>query len=256
MRVGAETSHFPDRDLVEIFNPQASSSIVIVCEHASAHIPAEFADLGLAGSVLRSHIAWDPGALALAQKLATRLNAVLLAAKTSRLVYDCNRPPEARDAMPARSENSDVPGNAELGPEQKAQRTARYYAPFKAAVSEVMHRKEAPVLITVHSFTPIFHSKPRAVEIGILHDSDSRFADSLLSAAGTDHGYVLRRNEPYGPEHGVTHTLQEHALPKGHLNVMLEVRNDLIADDPAQEAMAQILADWITRALQDLGVSA
>jgi predicted N-formylglutamate amidohydrolase len=27
-----------------------------------------------------------------------------------------------------------------------------------------------------------------------------------------------------------THTLKEHAIKVGHLNVMLEIRNDLIAD--------------------------
>jgi len=61
--------------------------------------------------------------------------------------------------------------------------------------------------------------------------------------------HVVRRNEPYGSEDGVTHTLKEHALPGGHLNVMFEVRNDLIANEPAQSAMADVMSKWVSRAL-------
>ena len=53
---------------------------------------------------------------------------------------------------------------------------------------------------------------------------------------------TVRRNEPYGPEDGVTHTLILHALPRRLDNVMLEVRNDLIADAAGQRRMAERLA--------------
>ena len=66
--------------------------------------------------------------------------------------------------------------------------------------------------------------------------------------ADTDTGRPVRRNEPYGPADGVTHTLRTHALPRGLANVMIEVRHDLIADAGSQEAMAQRLARWLVAA--------
>ena len=69
----------------------------------------------------------------------------------------------------------------------------------------------------------------------------------MLADAPTERD--VRRNAPYGPEDGVTHTLRAHAIPAGHANVMLEIRNDLIATHAAQEAMAELLADWLLRAL-------
>lgn len=241
------TDHSPDSAIVDVQNARALSSVVIVCEHASPYIPAEFQNLGLADGQLNSHVVWDPGALALAKRISTRLDAALVASKISRLVYDCNRPPGAPDAMPARSEVVDVPGNEGLTAEQRSDRVATYYEPFRLAVSQVMAAVAKPVLITVHSFTPIYHGQVRDVEIGVLHDSDTRLADALLSVEMPPH--KVRRNDPYGPTDGVTHTLQEHALPGGHLNVMLEVRNDLIETDAALDAMSDTLASWIERAL-------
>ena len=240
-------------NIVEVRDAKASSSVVVICEHASAYIPAEFDNLGLADEMLLSHVVWDPGAMSLAEEIAERLDATLIAAKTSRLVYDCNRPPRAPDAIPARSEVVDVPGNANLSADQKAERVKAYYEPFHTAVAEIIAGIENPILVTVHSFTPIFHGNLRDVEIGILHDSDSRLADALLSTSSANTPRNVRRNEPYGPTDGVTHTLKEHALPQGLLNVMLEVRNDLIASEAEQIAMAKMMSKWLESALAITG---
>lgn len=226
-----------------------ASEIVLVCEHASAHIPEALAGLGLAPADRLSHAVWDPGALAVAEVMAERLSAGLVAGRVSRLVYDCNRPPEAPDAMPARSELIEVPGNRQLSPEDRAERVRTYYEPFRAALAEALAAQEAPVIVTMHSFTPLFHGRPRAVEIGLLHDSDSRLADAMLEIAPQHTELICRRNEPYGPGDGVTHTLRHHALPGGHLNLMIEVRNDLIATPNQQSAMGEMLAGWLAAAL-------
>ncbi len=242
-----------DHEVVDVRHHSATSSIVIVCEHASPHIPVALDNLGVVESARKSHVAWDPGALSVAEAMAARLKATLVTAKISRLVYDCNRPPDALDAMPARSEVVEVPGNLNLSAAQKTQRVAAYYDPFRAAVAQTIAEQTDPVLITVHSFTPIYDGERREVEIGVLHDTDARLADAILDAADTS--LIVRRNEPYGPADGVTHTLKEHALPGGHLNVMLEVRNDLISEDATQLRMADTLSTWVTRALAALQVA-
>ncbi|WP_108813464.1 N-formylglutamate amidohydrolase [Loktanella sp. Alg231-35] len=240
-----------DESVVEVSRGEARSAIVLVCEHASPHIPAALLDLGIKPAARRSHVAWDPGAMAVAQQLSQHLDAVLVASTVSRLVYDCNRPPEAPDAIPTRNEAYEVPGNVGLTDEEKHARVVRYYIPFRERLASEIARRTDPVIVTIHSFTPIYNGEKRDVEIGVLHDRDSVLADAVMRVADSRD---VRRNAPYGPEDGVTHTLKEHAIRYGHLNVMIEVRNDLIADDAGQTAMAKTLAGWITQALETLGV--
>ncbi|SMX43757.1 N-formylglutamate amidohydrolase [Actibacterium lipolyticum] len=233
---------------VQTVNPNGTSSVVLVCEHATHEIPASFQNLGLSEETRLSHAAWDPGAMAVARGLSSMLDAALVASTVSRLVYDCNRPPSAADAMPARSEVIDIPGNVGLSLQERTARAQTFYEPFRGAVANRMNLTQSPVLVTIHSFTPVYHGQLRDVEIGVLHDADSRLADAMLQTTPSHAGYNVRRNLPYGPEHGVTHTLKEHALGAGHLNVMLEIRNDLIQTETEQSAMAGLIAGWLAQA--------
>lgn len=249
----SRTTDHTEAESVRAVNATGTSSIVLICEHASHDIPGEYAGLGLAPDALTSHAAWDPGALAVAEHLSERLDAVLIAGRVSRLVYDLNRPPEAPGAMPAQSEVVVVPGNRGLSDADRADRVARYYTPFHDCISQVIARIAAPVLVTIHSFTPVYNGQRRSVEIGVLHDGDSRLADALLDCAASHTQADVQRNAPYGPQDGVMHTLQLHALEQGYLNVMLEIRNDLIATSPAQQRMAEMIAGWVADACARLG---
>ncbi len=233
---------------VLVGNASGSSSVVLVCEHASHHIPDSFDGLGLSAEARLSHAVWDPGAFPVAQELSRLLDATLVSSRVSRLVYDCNRPPSAPDAMPMRSEVIDVPGNMNLSPSDREARTQQYYQPFQLELQRVVENSTNPIIVTVHSFTPIYHGALRAVEIGILHDSDTRLADAMMQTAEAHTSTNVQINEPYGPEHGVTHTLKEHAVKYGHMNVMLEIRNDLIETPEQQKDMATMVSAWIADA--------
>lgn len=239
-------------DPVALENSFARGDVVIICEHASRQLPRTLGTLGLSEEALASHIAWDPGALAVSRLIAARLDATLVFQRFSRLVYDCNRPPESPAAMPEKSEVFEVPGNAGLDQAARDARTEALYLPFREKLSGLMKARiaegRAPVIVTMHSFTPVYFGKPRAVEIGILHDADTRLADVML-AAGAGGPYDIRRNEPYGPQDGVTHTLKEHGLANGLANVMIEVRNDLIKDEAGQRVVADYLAGLLEKSL-------
>jgi predicted N-formylglutamate amidohydrolase len=240
-------------DPVALENAVAQGRVILVCEHASRLLPASLGTLGLSAEALASHIAWDPGALAVSRLMAEQLDATLLFQRFSRLVYDCNRPPESPAAMPEKSEVFDVPGNVGLDQAARDARTHALYIPFRDTLRDLVEARIAagrpPVIVTMHSFTPVYFGQPRDVEIGILHDADTRLADAMLAAAGTDVPYTIRRNEPYGPEDGVTHTLREHGLSKGLPNVMIEVRNDLIQDQAGQRVVAGYLTGLLSAAL-------
>jgi len=243
---------------VAVINPDGAGAVLLVCEHASNAIPAEFDDLGVGAATKASHAAWDPGALAVARHLSEMFDAPLVAQTVSRLVYDCNRPPEADDAIPARSEVHQIPGNTGLSATARADRVERFYRPFERTLAQAVARHRAthanPVLLTIHSFTPVYAGERRSVEIGILHDSDQRLADAILEAG--DGSLDMRRNEPYGPADGVMHTLTTHAVPHGMANAMVEIRNDLIATPGDVVEIASRLAAWVSRAHASLGADA
>ncbi len=241
--------------IVHTVNAGDGSDIVLVCEHASNFIPPEFDNLGLQAEHLKTHIAWDPGAYGVASHLSQKLDAALVASNISRLVYDVNRPPEADDAMPVRSEIFDIPGNSSLSASDRADRVARYYTPFRNCLARQIGQTSQPVIVTIHSFTPVFYGAPRPVEIGVLHDEDARLADAMLGCASFHTRANVKRNQPYDANHGVTHTLKEHALPHGYLNVMLEIRNDLIGSDRNQGQIAGMLAAWLRDAICKTGLS-
>ena len=172
----------------------------------------------------------------------------------SRLVYDCNRPPESPDAMPVLGELTPIPGNerSERGAKM-LERIEAIYRPFHAAVSQVLDLRAAEkmpaILVTIHSFTPVFKGNKRNLHLGILHDHDARFADRMLSVFGRTNDVVVKRNEPYGPKDGVCHTLNLHAGARGLLNVMIEIRNDLIVENAGQEKWGDCLADVLRQAV-------
>jgi predicted N-formylglutamate amidohydrolase len=229
-----------------VLNPDGTSQIVLVCEHAGRVIPNSLGTLGLAAADRERHFAWDIGAEGVARRLSAILDAPLILQRYSRLVYDCNRPPESADAMPAIGELTRIPGNEGLGAADRLERIEAVYRPFHAAVSQVLDARAAArvptILATIHSFTPVFKGNRRSLHLGILHDRDSRFADLVLRQLAQSSDIMVRRNEPYGPQDGVCHTLNLHAGARGLLNVMIEIRNDLITTDKGQQEWAERLA--------------
>src|SRR4051794_27328212 len=124
-----------------VTNREGRSSLVIVCDHASNFIPQAYGTLGLDAAELTRHIAWDPGALPVAERMAAALDAALVQSCVSRLVIDCNRPLDAPDLIPSVSETTDVPGNKSLTGDERAKRIALAHAPFHDAIDEVVSER-------------------------------------------------------------------------------------------------------------------
>jgi len=228
-------------------NAESDSPFVMVCEHAGRRVPKPLGTLGVAQSELMRHIAWDIGAEPVARRMADLLGAPLVLQRYSRLVYDCNRPPDSADAIPAVSELTPIPGNQRLTPQNKLSRIEAIYRPFHARLAALLDLRAArgisSILVTIHSFTPVYKGVSRVLDLGILHDRDRRFADALLSRLNEITTLVVRRNEPYGPKDGVCHTLNLHAGIRGLRHAMIEIRNDLIADEEGQNSWARRLAE-------------
>ena len=233
-----------------VYRADGRAPALLVCEHASSFIPASLSDLGLTAADRLSHAVWDIGAIDMAMHIADLLDAPLVHSRVSRLVYDCNRPPSAASAFPEKSETIEVPGNRNLSDADRATRTREIYDPFRQLVASTLDGFTArPALITIHTFTPTWFGAPRATELGVLHDADDQLAESVLAAAVSQTTLLAEMNQPYAAVDGVTHTLREHAIPRGIENVMIEVRNDLVSDQAGADRIGAMLASVFAEAL-------
>lgn len=237
-----------DPPAFSVVNPAGGAPICLVCEHASASIPRSLDELGLADGDGYSHAVWDIGAENLARRLSEILDAPLVLGGVSRLVCDCNRPPERADAMPFRTEKIVIPGNRDISAVQSAARVREVYDVFHAAVSaQIDGFSTSPVLVTVHSFTPLWHGETRTAEIGLLHDADPTLAQAMQDAENGE--YRVELNVPYSAADGVTHMLARHGTTRGLQNVMIEVRNDLLKRDDETNKVAKTLQRMLHIAL-------
>lgn len=232
---------------VRVFNAKGRSALVLACDHATNHMPAEYADLGLSPHQRLLHIAWDPGALAVSLRLSEALDAPLVASTVSRLVVDCNRREDAADLMATISERTDIPGNRAVSEAERRRRVARWHIPFHDAVAAQLDSRIAegrtPVLVSVHSFTPVYKDVWRPWPIGLISPRDPHFTRALYDAlkAGTP-GLLVGWNEPYSAEAGVTHTLEHHGDGRGLPATMIEIRHDEILNEDGVALWAARLA--------------
>jgi predicted N-formylglutamate amidohydrolase len=235
----------PFTPAVSVENAGGEGPFVIVCDHASSRFPAEFGFLGLTPEAREAHIAWDPGALGVARHLSAVVDAPLVHATVSRLVIDCNRALDAADLIAVTSETTAVPGNAQLTAADRRERIAAVHEPYHAAIDELVLARLAAgrgaAMIAVHSFTPVYRGEPRPWEVGILFNQDRRIALPLIDALKA-RGFNVGVNQPYSPADGVYYTLRRHAESRGLACAMIEIRNDLIRDEPEQRRWAGILA--------------
>jgi len=246
-----------DPDPVIVLNAGASSALLLLGDHAGRQIPRRLDQLGLAEADLERHIAWDIGIAGLGARLSVLLDAPFIRQVYSRLVVDCNRSPGAQGSMPAVSDATPVPGNRGLSPQAIAARIAEIYQPYQDAIAQMLDARAGrrTVVVALHSFTPSMQGQDRPWRLGVLHRNDSAFSSAMLARLRADLGEALvGDNAPYAMD-ATDNTIPLHADPRGLDYLELEVRQDLLADDAAQEAMAEWLAPHLEAALDATSLS-
>ena len=240
-------------ELIEV--PSARWPALLVCDHASARIPAPLGTLGLSPVSLADHIALDIGAAALTRALSLRLKLPAVMASYSRLVVDCNRRLADPTAFPETSDGVQVPGNADLDESERRRRADALYWPYHHAIRDQLgaleSKQPAPALIAIHSFTPRFNGADRPWQVGILWDKDPRIAVPLMDRLRKVGGLTVGDNEPYSGKHPADFTIDHHAEAEGLPNVSIEVRQDLITLEAGVDTWADLLADVLQPILDD-----
>jgi predicted N-formylglutamate amidohydrolase len=223
----------------QIINPAGASSFLIVCDHAGNRVPAALGTLGLGESDLTRHIAWDPGALELSELLSEALDAKLIRQTYSRLVVDCNRGPDAADAIASVSDGTMVPGNQALSPIDRAARFAEIHEPYQSAIASAISADT--VIVSIHSFTPEMKGVKRPWEVGVLHHlGNTNFALAVLASLNEMIDLPVGDNQPYAMD-GIDYTVPRHAYPAGLPYVEIEVRQDILSTPEGRVRIAVLL---------------
>jgi predicted N-formylglutamate amidohydrolase len=240
-------------DAVECLLPDAASPYLLIAEHAGNKVPAPWRDLGLAAPYLETHFAVDLGIDALTRRLSQDLQAPAVIAHYSRLFLDYNRPVEEWDHMRPDLGGIPVPGNLDVGDNDRQLRRDIGWAPLEQAIANGVPGRKA--LVSVHSFTPVMAGVRRDVEIGILWREPSPFVSAILQTIrGRGHaaGLKVGDNEPYDWRQAVGYTLNRHGLQQDLPCFYLEVRNDLLTDPDRLEKVSRILEDSLSKVARTL----
>jgi len=228
-------------------NPKGRSPFLLTSDHYGRAIPRVLGDLGLAEGELTRHIAWDIGIAGVADALSKHLDAHLIAQRYSRLVIDCNRPPQAPSSIPRLSEATAIPGNEGLAPEAAEARRKAIFEPYHSRIREAIDARlrdgMATVLVSLHSFTPVYAGIARPWHIGTLYNRDSKLPPLLLKLLRAQPGLVVGDNEPYAVSDATDYTIPVHGEARGLMNSGIEIRQDLITDQAGQRRWADRLAN-------------
>src|SRR5579883_3109553 len=231
---------------VTVHNAGAPSPFLLVADHAGNALPRALGCLGIDAAERARHIAWDIGIGGLARILADALGATLIRQNYSRLVIDCNRPLGVPTSIPEISENTPIPGNVGLGEAEKAARADAIFRPYHARIEAELDRRRRAgrptALLALHSFTPTFKGVARPWHAALLYNRDPRLARRLLTLLAAEGGLVLGDNQPYVVSDVTDYTIPVHGERRALAHALIEIRQDLIADEPGQHAWALRLA--------------
>jgi predicted N-formylglutamate amidohydrolase len=231
---------------VHEYNAAGRSPFLFTCDHYGRLIPKVLGDLGLPASELTRHIAWDIGIAGVAEALSKHLDAHLIAQRYSRLVIDCNRPPGSASSIPRISEATIIPGNEAIAPAAAGIRRREVFDPYHervcAVINQRVQRHLPTVLVSLHSFTPVYAGIARPWHVGALYQSDKRLPPLLLKHLRAEGDLVVGDNEPYAVSDETDYTIPVHGEARRLINTGIEIRQDLIADEAGQRQWADRLA--------------
>ena len=234
----------------------SSTNLLFLCDHASNAVPPELKTLGLPADAFKTHIAYDIGAGPLTAALAERFQAPSVLGPWSRLVVDLNRGHDDPTVVMRLSDGRIIPENRDITREQIRARIKRYHQPYHAEIekriAEIQASGQTPILISVHSFTPVWRGIRRPWQFGILWDRDGRLAQPLIDRLRREENLTIGDNEPY------IGTLENdcmyrHGTLNGLPHALIEIRQDLIADDKGVSKVAAFLESALRDTLDAMG---
>ncbi len=232
--------------IYDIHNANGKAPLLIGCDHAENRIPENLSNLGLEPEHLESHIALDVGAKSVSMLLSEMFDAPLIMACYSRLVVDLNRYPHDPALILNTSDGISIPGNMNLDMASRQERIDTFFAPYHRKYAEMarnmMGRHDAPLLLALHSFSPIYEGQQRPWHYGVMWDEyPGNVKEPLLEGLNSVDGLMIGDNKPYAGHSPQGYAHVEHGHKNNMRVALLEIRQDLIGKPVDQERSAELL---------------
>jgi predicted N-formylglutamate amidohydrolase len=227
---------------------------LVTCEHGGAEVPERYRSLfSDAGEDLRSHRAYDLGALELFRALADSVTDGSQVSTVTRLLVDLNRS--------VRHPHLFSRYTRQLSREEKEQILRDHYWPYRQRLERRVARwiesGHGVVHLTVHSFTPVLDGNVRKADIGLLYDPRRKQEAKLCRLwkqiiGDQDPSLGVRLNYPYrGIADGLTTGLRKRFTER-YWGLELEVNQRHLTRHPAaitgtiRDSLLELRREWIS----------
>jgi predicted N-formylglutamate amidohydrolase len=163
--------------------------------------------------------------------------------RVSRLLVDANRPEDSPTLFREHAEGEPIELNTiHLDDAGRRERIERFSRPYHSAVDEEVGASRAPIVLAMHTFTPLYEGTPRTLEIGVLFDDAEPLAERVLEALRR-RGLRAEPNEPYSGKEGLMYAVDRHARAHRRQALELEVRQDLAVDPAFRADLVALLCE-------------
>ena len=226
------------------------NQILIIADHASNYIPEEYINLGLPDSFLSNHIAFDIGVKELVLDLSNRLKCRVIQGKYSRLLIDLNRDLDDPTIIPEIVDRKIIPGNIGLQKCEVRLRIKKIYNKYHNEIERIIRNEKVNIILSLHSFNPIFMNKKRLLEFGILSNEDKNLSSIIIDQLRLQKTNV-GDNKPY-KGNLIGDSMYRHGLRNKLPHALIEVRNDLLSNPTKIKRVSRLLHKTIVASLKKL----
>ena len=123
------------------------------------------------------------------------------------------------------------------------QKFIRYHNNIKRTIKS----DHITILISLHSFNPIFKNKKRNIHFGILSNQDRRLSNYIITEM-KHRGLKVGDNEPY-EGNLIGDTMYKHGLKNNLYHSLIEVRNDLLSSPTKIHRVSVLLKKIINNSI-------
>ncbi len=242
-------------DAFETIGSPTTGPVVFTCEHASNRVPSPLTTAPAEEALLRSHWGWDIGMRQMTMEAAAQTRSVAVLARFSRLVCDANRHRDSPTLILPAVEQTPLSFNQHLDEAEVARRQEHYHEPYHQAIddalTERLHHPGPLLLLSMHSFTPVWQHQLRPMDVGVLFGEHHALAEELAAHLRSE-GLYTALNAPYSGANGLMYAADRHSA--AHQVPCLELElNQTLTSTPARVAA---LTPKIVRAVMALGLLA
>ncbi len=174
-------------------------------------------------------------------ELADAFQAPAVLSHFTRLLADPNRPENSDELFRRRAEGELIELNRAVDELERQRRLTTLYRPYHDAIDRHLARTSCELVLSVHTFTPLYEGKARSMEIGVLFDREEDLAERVARVIRDSAGFEVAMNLPYSGKDGLMYSVERHALAHGRRALEIEVRQDLATNPNERKRLLDAL---------------